>query len=379
MSTPVNAADLRPWIFWIVIGVVALVLVVCAVVVEPTHRATASELKIGSGVPGLRGPDHPTAEQLKKAADARWSVFQDLSRRSKSSPAQRSFNFESPDDVASLRNDFVMPTAWAGPLRDHVRRYDLQIDNIAEAFDRRSRFLDMPVSTAKAKSDWYKGYVQAAGAIIAPAVRAQVLPATIDLRLKAGAGSPHEAFGFISDPDSYGSADDENRFFQGESALRSRQLRIIQLLLEEIATTTGQVAENPIASKANEVGVGRSSVALTGLVFQWPSQTGTADGQALPMSPDSPMLSERHHSRYYPVTFTMRGTLSAVSAVLAALEGNAANDRPIVVVAGFDLGRQPYTVPGGRRELAAEAVAAQVRIAVLDFSRKSAAPTEAPQ
>ncbi|MFM2090702.1 MAG: hypothetical protein RLZZ127_1191 [Planctomycetota bacterium] len=333
-----NANDLKPWIFWIVCGVLAVAIVVTALVMEPTDAK-------GKG-----------AAALKKDADSQLKDLSDLKRRGANNPYIRTFDPENPKDIESLTNDYLIPERWGMVLKPHVEGYDVQTQQIRSHLAERSVWLRSPVSTTSDNFDWYKEYERQTAALLRKVAEAGslVVAANTDLAEDAGIRT---AMGLFTKSGEFVRQ-------QGEREALSRTYRHVELLLERVAEARGRIIENPVVQ------------AVAGDVPQntMPARISRIDlGEA-----DEPLGGQMTGlGTARRATLRIEGPLAALQAVVARLESNERADRPLIVVGGLDLRPIGSGKPGDHRDRPSEDLAMDIRLAVLDFAQL-AAPVATP-
>ncbi len=337
-----NAKDLKPWIFWIVCGVLAVAIVITAVVIEPTSAKGKA------------------AATLKKEADNQLGALAELKRRAGNNPYARTFDPERPDDLNALTSDHVVPPAWERVLRPHVDSYDVQTAQIKSYLAERSAWLHSPISTSTDNFDWYTEYErQTAGLLrrlgdsgcLALAPEANL---SEDAPLRASIGLFTKSGNFVSD--------------QAQRQALSRTYRHIEHIVSRVMDARGRIVENPVVQPvAGDV----------------PQATVPARIVQLSMAePDEPLGGQMAGlGTGRRATLRLEGPAAALQAVASRLESNERADRPITVVAGLDLGRRPSAGPGANRDRPAEDLTMEIRLVVLDFSglAQSQPPANAPE
>ncbi|MFM2092837.1 MAG: hypothetical protein RLZZ127_3326 [Planctomycetota bacterium] len=325
-----NAKDLKPWIFWIVCGVLAVAIVVAALAVEPTNA---------KGKP---------AAVLKKEADSQLGALAELKRRAGNNPYARTFDPERTEDISSLTSDHVVPPSWERVLRPHVEGYDVQTAQIKSHLAERSAWLHSQISTSTDNFDWYKEYERQTADLLRRLGEAGclVLPAQANLAedaaLRSGIGLFTKSGEFVRD--------------QTQRQGLSRTYRHIEHVAGRIMEARGRIVENPVV-QAVAGDVPQSTVPARIIQIDVAETDEPLGGQMAGLG-----TGRR-------VTVRLEGAVAALQAAVARLESNERVDRPITVVAGVNLTRRPPAGPGANRDRPAEDLAMEIRLAILDFSQ----------
>ncbi len=340
-----TAADLRPWIFWIVCGVIVLALLIVAAVIEPS-RETAPK---------------GTAAQLKKQVDAKMATeLSELRRRARNpEPHRRQYSVESEADQKFLTNDIILPLAWAEPLKAQVQLYDQQLARFDGHLRARSQFLAQPVGGQVAlSSQWYDDYMAVSTPILAAARSRGLIAAEGDLSV-----SPlRTGLGLELRPTTYEGGTEEQRKRTAEGFVR--QLRMAQHILETLAEARGQVVANPISSGAVEIAPGPVVARVDGIGWTW----GEDQPGVPPRTTELKLAgSLEGRGRYHQAQVRLRGPVAALTAAASALERSPREDRPMVVLVGLAIDALEKFPAGARRTVASEDALATLRLAVLDF------------
>jgi hypothetical protein len=316
---------LKPFLFWIVSGVIFLVALVLLLFFEPSS-------KDGSKTPA----------QVKEELDGLGKQLSALHKKARGpdgkTPADREFNAEDKKDIDDLTSLWLPTPAWKPVLEGHVQKYDQQLPIISKYLSDRSAVLREPIDAAASDNyKWYQTYTAKTVELLKRMHEKQCisLPQT-------GTGEPdfegnasiRSIAGFFTKGDDYPQ--------QNEWPGITLQYRIME---DVVATLTASTATNEVTpiTPAKVQREGRAALVST----EW---------KALPPN-----------SKVIPLTLTLVGPISALLAAEAAMEENTDNSRPIRIVTGAKLLRRAF-MAGERKDTPAETASLVMELAVLDLS-----------
>ena len=377
-------SKLKPYLFWIVCGVIILIELVLLLFISPS---------------GKDGQSTPTA--VKGVLDDKSRDLEKLYQKAKNgSPSGREFDAENPKDIEDLAGKdplWLSTPAWKPVLEPHLSNYSSQLGKIHDYLLSRSQSLHKPIASDKStKFDWYIQYEAATAELLQKLYDNQCLllakgtPGAAGPMTQApanpgplGAGGPGFAPGGpgpggappfappvaapAGDVGDAG-ASDSTPDFKKSSGVRAiagfltttqypDSERFAELSIQ--FRVMEQVADALISAKATNL---PSPIAPLKTPFESHAQLVSTSWKD---ATDEAIT----------LNLTLQGPLSAVLAAEAALEENKEDQAPIKVVTGAALDRKVFA-PGDRRDITSEPVILRLTFAVLDFTKAPVPQTE---
>lgn len=351
--------QIKPYLFWIVAGVLLLILVIGAVVTSPT---------------GTIGGNTLDSVGVKAHLDTKVRDFKNLVQRArKGDPVGLPWDPVSDEQIQRLTNDYLLTTRWADAIKPNVEEYRKQLAAIQEDLVNRSKILHEPVSASRDLLAWFTAYQEQTGQFVAQLRDAKCLVLPVDGVARPGIRSPGgrtmgtgtTALGEENplDPATGAKIRDVVGLFTRtgplppaeEHALLTTRFRVIQAIGRVVLASDVATRANPVVDPEQTV---RRPAAIAAL--EWGRDTDPLEGVTA------------SYATYLRLSLTLHGTESALLATLAGLESL---ERPIAIVAGSTLTRQDRLPAGARRPVdgagdpAAPVAELKVDLVVLDYSK----------
>lgn len=351
--------QIKPYLFWIVAGILLLVLLIGAVVTSP--RGT-----IGSNTLDSVG--------VKAHLDTKVRDFKNLVQRArKGDPVGLPWDPVSDEAIQQLTNEYLLTTKWADAIKPNVEEYRKQLAAIQEDLVNRSKNLHEPISASSDLLAWFTAYQEQTGKFVAQLRDANCLVLPVDPAVRPGArpGGGRTMGGGTTtlsdenplDPATGAKIRDVVGLFTRtgplppaeEHALLTTRFRVIQAIGRVVLASDVETRANPVVDPEQIV---QRPAAIAAL--EWSSGTEPMEGVTA------------SYATYLRLSLTLHGTESALLATLAGLESL---ERPIAIVAASTLTRQDRLPAGTRRvvdgdgEPAAPAAVLKVDLVVLDYSK----------
>jgi len=361
-------SKMKPYIFWIVCGLLLLVELVVFIVVSPSANG-----KSPTEIKSLLDDQKKTLDKLRTQA-------------ANGHPDDHPFNPLDPTDMATLKTKWLPTRAWQPGLSDLLNQYQGQMNDILAYLDKRSAPLHRPISTEQDGFHWYEAYAKATGDLLESLYtqKCLVVPnanATPGSAVQPNPGQPPAALQDQIQAGSHGNgghedapaapaatSDDETRpNFQTDATLRQ--------VAQFMTTTT--------SPKAEEYEGLTTKFRIMEMVAKILLNTTATNAT-------SPMLKQRQpvesHAKLQSTTWkdmgddvitmqiVLTGPLSALLAVESALEQNKdGSDEPVRIVTGATLDHKEFGV-GERIGISSEPVVLHLDLAILDFSTMAKNP-----
>lgn len=353
--------QIKPYLFWIIAGVLLLVLLIGAVVTAPR---------------GTIGSNQLNSVEIKAQLDTKVKAFTNLVKRARKGDPVGGPPWDPVIDaeIQRLTNDYLLTPKWADAIKPNVEEYRKQLAAIQTDLVERSKNLHQPISENRDLLAWFTAYQAQTAQFVTqlrdahclvvpeetqtarttgirpPGGRATVggAPTNEDNPLDPATGAKiRGVLGLFTRSGPLPPAE--------EHALLTTRFRIIQALGRVVLASAADTRPNPVVDPDQTV---RRPAAIAGL--EWARDT-------------EPLLGvTASYATYVRLSLTLHGTESALLATLAGLESL---ERPIAIVAGSTLTRQDR-LPAGRRRTVdsdGEPVAAlaelKVDLVVLDYSK----------
>lgn len=370
--------QLKPFMFWIVLGVILFCEIVWWVLSIPDIDMVGNKA---------------SAQMMQGTLKEEFKHLTELDRRAKNNSPLGVFDAEKADDIRRLTDDYLVTPAWKEVLDPHVLGYDKQLKAIKERLAARSKHLHDPIAASTDKFGWYTAYqnaseeqlkkLHAVGALALKPTAGSTSKAAPSAQLGGGAGPGTGAPGAVqpatntSINTNRGSDDSVLHDFANDSAVRAqggfftkgadlpdageypvltRQFRTMERLISIITETSGTNTVNPIAGVLEAPNAGHAAI----VSVTWDNSEAAIGGET------------GSYAEGWRLTLVLQGSTSAVLATTAAIEHPHGDSVPLMVVTGGELTRKTQFVPGERKDVGSELINARVDILVLDFSN---APT----
>jgi hypothetical protein len=326
----------KPFLFWIISGVVIFVELVILFFCTPQGQTGSSP------------------REVKEALDKQNTRLNELHVKAKGpqgqpTPAARVFDAENSEDIKDLTSKWLPTPQWKQPLENHVALYNQQLPAIASYLTGRSVFLHQPIGDTNDKFNWYDSYARLTaqllqalndkGCLVLPAQSSSIVatgePVVVDF---ATSDAVRRVAGFYTKGTSLPDA--------SEYPLLTLHYHIVELIALALLDNPATNKETPIAPVKTQH---EERAALASV--EWKAQLDNS----------------------ISVVVTLHGPLSAVLATEAALEQIHDGTKPIFVVSGGSLGRKTFMA--GDRTGSAEEVVARLTLEVLDFAGEDSGKT----
>jgi len=356
--------QIKPYLFWIIAGVLLLVLIIGGYLTSPTATVNGTTMN---------------AAEVKNHLDTKVKGFQNLVKRAaKGDPTGVPFDPVLDSDIKRLTEDYLLTTKWADRISPNVDEYRKQLKVIHADLVARSKVLHEPISESRQQLQWFTAYQEKTGQFVVQLRDAKALVVPVDGQTSRRGGlapvqpAPRAGFGGVTtgtdeDPLSP-TTGSKIRDVLGlhtrkgdlptaeEYPLLTTRFRIVEALGRVVLASDVDTKPNPIVDAKQVV---HRPAAIAGLEWSRDSE-GFSD----------PVTSR--YATYVRLTLTLHGTESALLAALAGLESM---DRPIMLVAGSTLTRQDRLAAGARRltdsvgDPFAAAAVMTVDVLALDYSQ----------
>ncbi len=315
--------QIKPYLFWIVCGVLLVVELAIIAMVEP-------------GVESKPGVGPADAKQQAESA-YRSRIQGDLLERANNvieiggvpSPLERST-----ERINEVLDNYIITDEWQTILKGAIAEHHKQLKDIKIGLVSRSRVLYQPFTATDTPATWYFEY--------------QEKTADILRRLdEAGALQMPAAFADPNDEDltenerlrsTFGLRTDPNTFLVDDHEAVVREYRVIEQLAAAIANASGQVYPNPLLDSAHgDWAMDETAAVLARFAeLEWEEE---------------PRRTAPENGVEYGFTLTLEGPLAALHAATAAIDRIS---NPILVRTGCKWHR------AGRRGDGSTEVGAQV-------------------
>ncbi len=330
--------QIKPYLFWIIAGVILLALIVGGYLTTPTRQVNGTTMN---------------AAEVKNYLDGKVKGFQNLVKRAaKGDPTGVPFDPVQDSDIKHLTEDYLLTTKWAARIRPNVEEYRKQLKVIQADLVGRSKVLHEPISESNQQLQWFTAYQEKTGQFVVQLrdANALVVPVEAQTTRRGGRGAfaptgadsnTGAAAGTDEDPLSP-TTGSKIRDVLGlytrkgdlptadEHPLLTTRFRIVEALGRVVLASDVDTKPNPVVDAKQIV---HRPAAIAGLEWSRDSEGFT-----------DPVTSR--YATYVRLTLTLQGTESALLATLAGLESM---DRPILLVAGSTLSRQDRLEAGARR------------------------------
>jgi hypothetical protein len=362
--------QLKPYLLWIVAGVLFLVLVILMAVFTPTVEL--------EGAP-------KDAYEIKAILDQDAKKLKALAKRARTGDPVGVFDPQSETDIHKLTNDYLLTKEWLDVINPHVAKYGQQLGQIREDLLARSKVLNEPVAPTDDRLQWYTIYQKLTGELVAklrdgsclvmpmdarstfhqPSPAAMPVGAPPGMGVPPGGGTPAagSATGESLDPETSAKLRSLVGLFTREGdypdtdqhPLLTTRFRIAERIASAILASEAETLPNPLVPSSGGV---RAPAAISS--WEWKQDSEPLD----------PPVGD--YAKPWRLTLTLEGSESALTAALARIESL---DRPILVVLGSTLSRIERTTAGARRLQGprGEAIVApatlELQVLVLDFSQ----------
>jgi len=353
--------QIRPYIFWIVCGVILIVELGLVFTMEPS-----SELEAGV-----------TVRDAKEAADRAYrnKLKDDLERRAKATNAAQGGPVPPgtgihPEDTDAIEQElmakYIISPDWQTRFASIVANYSTQLEDLRDELARLSNVLREPVSTSPDGPGWYDAYESQSASLLREIIDAEAmqLPSSYkksdltrqklveDTMLRRQLGiQTHSQF------TQFEGADSRKR------QLLTAQLRIIERIARAVIGSRGQVAASPISALSDDLPDPQEPTAARIIGINW---IGTG--------PEKKIVAK---GAVHQLRLELDGSPAAIHAALSAI-GNI--ESPIVVrlgsswkrrnAGGFNSGPRFIGVP-------VESVVCDATLAVLEFTERDAGDADA--
>jgi len=375
--------QLKPFLFWIVLGVILFCELLWWVLSIPDIDMVGNK---------------SNAQKMQKSLTDEFKHLTELDRRAKNNSPLGVFDAEKTDDIRRLTDDYLVTPAWKEVLDPHVQGYDKQLKAIKERLAARSKHLHDPIAASTDKFGWYTAYqnaseeqlkkLHAAGGLVIKPTTGSARPMN---RTQIGGAPGPGAPGVVPPPMNTGITTDDTKTidFANDTAVRAQagfftkgadlpdaaeypvltqQFRTMERIITILTDTTATNTANPI------VGVLDTPVPAHAAIVSasWDKSDTLIGGE-------TGTYAEGWH-----LSLVLQGPLSALIATTAAIEHPHGDTVPLMIVTGGEITRKTQFTPGERKDVGSELVNARVEILVLDFTNapagvKSSSTSTAPR
>lgn len=353
-------SQLKPFLFWIVIGVILFLELLYWVLSLPDVDLLGNKAE---------------AQKMQASLKTEYQHLQELSRRAKNTSPPGVFDAEKESDIKRLTDDYLITPAWKSVLDPHVASYDKQLKAIKERLANRSKSLHEPIAANSDKFGWYSAYQNATEEQL------KRLHAAGALAVKRTAGSspapamPGKPPGAMPAKTTVEPASDERQTldFANDSALRAtagfytkganlpepaeyptltKQYRTMERIISVILDTSVANSVNPLIPTESTSEPAHAAIANVA----WVTTDTEIGGETA------------KYAVGWRLSLTLRGPLTALLATTAALEHPHGDQVPLFVVTGGEFGRKPTFIAGERKDVGTEEATARIDLLVLDFT-----------
>jgi|GEM_PF-3533607 hypothetical protein len=326
-----NIKQLKPYSFWIVVGVLVLIEIGFLIFWGQTDEA-----------------GH-TPEQVKQTLDKEFKNLENLNTRANAGDPQGRFDPEVPLDIKNLTDKYLITERWKAVLVPIVQKYNQQLDQVHQDLIGRSAILHSPITDSEDPSTWYTAYesktreiltaLKSAGSLVIPdEIKDDGTLLTENEHIRAMAG-------FFTKGANVPQAN--------EHALLTTRARIAEKISEVLIATKGHIDSNPVLDKHVPPPPESAGAVITGL--DWKMHTSKDDLES--------------GAVLYEATLTLQGSVSALVAVEGALEHVSS---PVLVVQGVTLSEKASWKPGERKASSGEPMICAIALVVIDYTNSHA-------
>lgn len=357
---------LKPFTFWIVLGVILFCEILWWVLSIPDIDLVGNKA---------------AAQKMQTTLKQEYTHLTELERRGKNGSPLGVFDAEKPEDIRRLTDEYLVTPAWKEVLDPHVLSYDKQLKAIKERLAARSKHLHEPIAASNDKFGWYTAYqnaseeqlkkLSAAGALAikasadtaksmvrSPTAAANGAPANPGMTAAPAATTTNESHVLDFANDS-GVRAQAGFFTKGadlpdaaEYPVLTRQFRTMERVITVITETATANTANPLVNVPEVPVAGPAGI----VSVTWDATETSIGGEA------------GNYAAGWRLSIMLQGPLSALLATTAALEHPAGDTSPIFIITGGELMRKPVFAPGERKDVGSEVALARIELLVLDFS-----------
>ena len=321
----------KPYLFWIICGIILLVEIVVVLVISPTGKGDKS------------------AEDVKKELDADNKKLTLLFDRASQGSPSGEFDAENKDHIAQLTTKWLPAPSWKSVLEQHVQKYRVQTGTIQGYLSHRSEFLHRTISSERDPHAWYTQYQTVTADLLQKLYDDQclVMPVITGAGAAAATAEQGDAPDFAKKRELRqiaGFVTTTNYPEPGEWPKLTVRFHVMEMIADALhrSKSTNEVStavplKTPFEAHAQLVGI------------TWKEDSEDIVGYQL----------------------TLQGPISSILSAEAALEENIDDGKPISVVSGATLGRKTFAA-GERRDITSEPVVLKLTAGVLDYSNLNA-------
>ena len=371
--------QLKPFLFWIVLGLVLFCEILWWVLSMPDIDLVGNKA---------------SAQKMQTTLKEEFKHLTELDRRAKNTSPLGVFDAEKADDIRRLTDDYLVTPAWKEVLDPHVQGYDKQLKAIKERLAVRSKHLHQPVAASTDKFGWYTAYqnaseeqlkkLHAAGALVlknSSGTPKSTPHTTINNKPSLGQGPAQgqptsPSLGTAQPAGNSGSSSDDTKEidFANDSAVRAQagfftkgadlpdageypvltqRFRTMERIIKILTETTAANTVNPVVGELDAPAAAHAAI----VSVTWDNSEAVIGGET------------GAYAAGWRLSLTLQGPLSALLATTAAIEHPHGDAVPLMVVTGGDISRKAQFTPGERKDIGSELVNARVDILVLDFTK----------
>lgn len=324
----------KPYLFWIICGVILLVELVVVVAITPTGK-------------GDKAP-----EVVKKDLDEDNKKLTILFDRASQGSPSGEFDAENKEHIAQLTTKWLPAPSWKRVLEEHVQKYRVQTGTIRAYLAHRSEFLHRSISSERDPHAWYTQYETVTADLLQKLYADQCLLIPVAAAAAATA-EPVDAPDFTKKRELRalaGFVTTTSYPEQGEWPKLTMRFHVMEMIADALHRSKSTNELSTAVPSKTPFEAHAQLVAIT-----WKEDSEDIIGYQL----------------------SLQGPISAVLAAEAALEENIDDGKPISIVTGATLGRKTFAA-GERRDITSEPVVLKLTAGVLDYSNQSGADASGP-
>jgi hypothetical protein len=311
---------IRPYLFWIVCGVIVLAEVIVGLIVVP-----------------MDGERTPT--EVKAALDAESGSLQSLHQRARKGEPTREFDPRSDVDIKELTEEYIITPQWTNTVNACVSGYERMLADIKAYLIECSAPLADKIMDTPDKNVWMDKYGEFADKLVKSIKGARVIVAADDTQTLDALGLFDVKSGGVPQPSQHKDL--------------TAQFRIVDQIAQIVMKTRGKAIANPVASDKPEPEEAAAEAGLATIVrIGWtPNTAENLDGQIAP------------YAVHYHLTLRLTGSEPVLMAILSEIDSIAA---PVYVVSGATMSQASVAVGAKRTVIPIDLT---VDISVIDFNK----------
>ena len=302
----------------------------------------------------LTNDNGETPEEVKNKLDQDYKKLEDLYERAGREP-KGVFDAEDPKDIDNLTKLYLLTPRWKNVLQPHVDKYNQQLTAIKQDLVTRSKVLHEPIADSGDLFSWYTTYAGKTKELLIALRNAQAIVIAPDNKedndFENGAAI-RARVGFFTKVEKTPEAK--------EHAQLTTRFRIIEKIAQAVIKNASSSVANPIVKVGKESELEQKKCAIFTSV-EWKQSSDSNEVLANDVG---------QYAGAYEFTVTLEGSTSTLIATEAAIERIA---EPVMVVVGSTLSARGAQPAASRKNIADEPMIMRITVAVLDFSKITAA------